>query len=182
MKFATYFSLGATALLALAGTATAQVPSVISYQGRLLVGGRSFSGIGQFKFALVSPGTNATRQATAMATVTSGFITSISVIDGGAGYTSAPAVTIMDATGSGAAAMAQVSGGAVTSISVKNPGSAYSAPTVTVAPAPASFVYGTFWSNDGTSSAGSEPAAPVGVAVQEALVRGLVGPTAATDT
>jgi hypothetical protein len=177
MKFATYFSLGAAALLALAGEAAAQVPSVISYQGRLRVGGRDFSGTGQFKFALVSPGTNATRQATAMATVTSGFITSISVIDGGAGYTSAPAVTIMDATGSGATALAQVSGGAVTSISVKNAGSGYNAPTVTVAPAPASFVYGTFWSNDGTSSAGSEPAATVGVPVQEGLFNVLLGDT-----
>src|SRR5258708_14442776 len=106
MKFATYFSLGAAALLALAGAATAQVPSVISYQGRLLVGGRDFSGTGQFKFALVSPGTNATRQATATATGTSGFITTISVTAGGTGSPTAPAVTIMDATGSGAVAMA----------------------------------------------------------------------------
>src|SRR2546425_9046258 len=131
MKIATYFSLGAAALLAFAGAATAQVPSVISYQGRLLVDGKNFSGTGQFKFALVSPGTNATRQATAMATVTSGFITSISVIDGGAGYTSAPAVTIMDATGSGAAAMAQGLGGAVTSISGKEPRRGHNAPAGT---------------------------------------------------
>src|SRR5260370_11079694 len=141
------------------------------------VGGSDFSGTGQFKWALVRRGTNATRQATATATVTSGFITSISVTDGGTGYTSAPAVTIMDATGSGAVAMAQVSGGAVSSISVKNPGSGYSAPTVTVAPAPASFVYGTFWSNDETSAAGSEPAAPVGVPVQEGLFNVLLGDT-----
>jgi hypothetical protein len=32
----------------------AQVPSLISYQGKLTAGGASFSGVGQFKFALVS--------------------------------------------------------------------------------------------------------------------------------
>jgi hypothetical protein len=158
--------------------AMAQVPSVISYQGRVQVNGTNFSGTGQFKFAIVSAGTNITRQATATATVTSGFVTSISVTDGGAGYTSAPAVTITDSTGSGASATANVSGGMVSSITVNNAGSGYSSsPSVAIAPPPLSFVYGTFWSNDGTSDAGSEPASSVAVPVQQGLFNVFLGDT-----
>jgi hypothetical protein len=40
--------------LALAATATAQVPQMISYQGRVAVGGVNFTGTGLFKFALVN--------------------------------------------------------------------------------------------------------------------------------
>jgi FtsP/CotA-like multicopper oxidase with cupredoxin domain len=46
---------------------------------------------------------------------------------GGKGYTSAPAVLIYDATGSGANATATVAGGTVTGVAVINPGSGYSA-------------------------------------------------------
>ena len=159
-------------------TLFAQVPSVISYQGRVQASGTNFSGTGQFKFALVSAGTNVSRRATATATVTSGFITGITVNDGGVGYISAPAVTITDATGSGATATAQVSGGAVTNITVQSAGVGYSAsPTVTIALAPPSFVYGTFWSNDGTSSAGSEPSSSVPVSVPQGLFTVFLGDT-----
>src|SRR5687768_1056135 len=100
-------------ILILATTlAVGAVPPTISYQGRVQVSGTNFSGTGLFKFALVSKGTNLNRQATATATVTSGFVTSISVTDGGFGYTAPPAVTITGATGSGATATANVSGGA----------------------------------------------------------------------
>lgn len=34
----------------------AQVPGLLSYQGRVLVNGTAFAGVGQFKFALVNPG------------------------------------------------------------------------------------------------------------------------------
>jgi len=126
----------------------------------------------------VSAGTNVSRRATAAATVTGVFVTSINVTDGGVGYISAPAVTITDATGSGATATAQVSGGAVTSITVQSAGNGYSAsPTVTIALPPPSFVYGTFWSNDGTSSAGSEPAAAVPAPVQQGLFTVFLGDT-----
>jgi hypothetical protein len=158
------------ASLAWAGTMTAQVPPVISYQGRLQAGGTNHSGAGQFKLALVSPGTNVSRQATAVATVTSGFVTSIGVINGGAGYVDAPAVNITDATGNGATVVAQVSEGVVTNIAVQITGSGYSpAPTVNIAPPPPSYVYGTFWSNDGSSNRGGEPASPVPVPVQQGL-------------
>ncbi|MEO8426710.1 MAG: hypothetical protein ABI651_06315 [Verrucomicrobiota bacterium] len=128
-------------------TLFAQVPSVINYQGRVQASGTNFSGTGQFKFALVSPGTNVSRRAIATATVTSGFITGMTVIDGGLGYVSDPVVTIIDAIGSAATATAQVSGGAVTSIMVQSAGLGYSpSPTVTVDLPPPSFVYTTFWS------------------------------------
>jgi len=46
--------LGALALGAFCATTRAQVPAVLNYQGRVLVGGAAFTGIGQLKFALVS--------------------------------------------------------------------------------------------------------------------------------
>ena len=161
-----------------AGSMAAPVPSVISYQGRVQANGTNFSGTGQFKFALVSPGTNVSRQATATATVTAGFVTGITVTESGGGYVGAPAVTITDATGTGAAAVAQVSGGVVTNISIQNAGSGYSAAAmVTIAPPPVTIVHGTFWSNDGTSSAGSEPGSAVPVAVQQGLFTVFLGDT-----
>jgi hypothetical protein len=178
MKTKTLISLSATALLILAGSLGAQVSPVVSYQGRVKVQSADFTGTGQFKFALVSSGTNVSRQATATATVTSGFITGITVTDGGGGYTSAPVVTIADATGSGAIAVAQVSGGVVTNISIQNAGSGYSSsPTVTIASPPLTIVHGTFWSNDGTSSAGSEPSSSVSVTVQQGLFTVFLGDT-----
>lgn len=172
------FSLLLSTLNPQLSTLSAQVPSVISYQGRVQAGGTNFTGTGQFKFALVSPGTNVSRRATATATVTGVFVTSISVTDGGVGYITAPVVTITDATGSGATATAQVSGGAVTSITVQSAGNGYSAsPTVTIALPPPSFVYGTFWSNDGASNAGSEPTSAVAVPVQQGLFTVFLGDT-----
>ena len=168
----------ATALLVSVDAALAQVPSLISYQARVQASGTNFSGTGQFKFAFVSPGTNVSRQATAAATVTAGFVTGITVTEGGGGYAGAPAVTIIDATGTGAAAVAQVSGGVVTNIAIQNAGTGYSAsPTVTIAPPPVTIVHGTFWSNDGTSSAGSEPASAVPVTVQQGLFTMFLGDT-----
>ena len=48
--------IGLALLLALGALASlaAQVPRMINYQGRIVVGGVNFSGDGQFKFALVS--------------------------------------------------------------------------------------------------------------------------------
>ncbi len=37
-----------------------QVPSLLNYQGRVIVGNTNFSGTGQFKFALVNSAGNAT--------------------------------------------------------------------------------------------------------------------------
>src|SRR5437868_2582005 len=45
-------SAAAGLCLGSAGPLSAQVPAMISYQGRVLVNGTNFSGNGQFKFAL----------------------------------------------------------------------------------------------------------------------------------
>ena len=55
-------------------------------------------------------------------------VASISVVDGGSGYTSAPTVTITNlegGSGSGCAATATVSGGKVTAVTITNAGSGY---------------------------------------------------------
>lgn len=61
-------------------------------------------------------------------------VTAVSVVDGGRGYSAAPAVTFSGGGGSSAAATAVISGGAVTSITVTNVGSSYeTVPTVAIA-------------------------------------------------
>ncbi len=71
--------------------------------------------------------------ATAIATVTAGFVTGITVISGGSGYTGEPAVTFSGGGGSGATAKAILSGDKVAVVVVLTSGSGYStAPTVVV--------------------------------------------------
>ncbi len=157
--------------------ATLAQNTIFTYQGRVTDNGTNFTGFGQFKFALVT-GTNFNRQATATANLTSGFVTSITVVNGGNGYTTAPIVTITGGGGSGATATASVSGGAVTSISVNNAGSGYTnAPTVLIAPPPPSITYTTYWSNDGTSTNGSEPAVAISANVNNGLFTVALGDT-----
>src|SRR4026208_395357 len=86
MKTKSIVVLTAAGLLILANGLSAQVPSVISYQGRVQAGGTTFPGRGRFKLALVSRGPSVSGQATATATVTAGFVTGIMVTDGGGGY------------------------------------------------------------------------------------------------
>lgn len=148
----------------------AAVPPVITYSGRVSVSNAFYTGTGQFKFALVNAGTNSSRPATATATTSGGFVTIITVTDGGAGYTAAPVVTISGGGGSGATAAATVSSGAVTSITISSPGGGYlSIPTVTIAPPPVFLAHVTYWSHDGSSVAGSEPASAVGLPVVNGL-------------
>jgi hypothetical protein len=65
--------------------------------------------------------------------VSGGAVTSIPVTSGGAGYTSAPPVTISGGGGAGASAIANVVGGTVVSITVTNGGTGYqTAPTVVI--------------------------------------------------
>ena len=154
--------------LAAAGAARAQ-NTLVTYQGRVTSGGTNFSGAGQFKFALVTS-TNTAATATATANLSGAFVTSYTVTGGGNGYVTAPAVTITGGGGSGATATATISGGVVTAINPVTAGSGYgSPPTVTIAPPPITIVFATHWSNDGTSSAGSEPAASVGASVAGGL-------------
>ena len=71
--------------------------------------------------------------ATAVATITAGFVSAITVTSGGSGYTSEPAVTFSGGGGSGATAKAILSGDKVALILVLTAGSGYTgAPTVMV--------------------------------------------------
>ncbi|MDH4444698.1 MAG: hypothetical protein QE267_06180 [Akkermansiaceae bacterium] len=77
------------------------------------------------------------RRAGASAAVTSGAVSAITVRGGGAGYTSAPTVTVgPPPSGTTATATAVLTGGVVTSITINTGGSGYSAvpPTITIAP------------------------------------------------
>jgi Chaperone of endosialidase len=153
--------------------------TAFTYQGRVTDNGTNFSGAGQFKFALVTS-TNANHTATATADAPSGgYITGYTVVDGGNGYVTAPAVTVFGGGGSGAAATAHLTGDTVTSISVAatGDGSYTGAPTVLIAPPPPDISYTTYWSNDGTSLAGSEPTAAVNVNVSNGLVTVVLGDT-----
>jgi hypothetical protein len=165
-----------TLALFAASTGLAQNPS-FSYQGRVSANGTNFTGTGQFQFTLVTS-SNLSRTATATASLTGQFVTSYNVTGGGAGYLAAPLVTISGGGGSGATASASISGGAVTGISAGSAGSGYtSAPSVTIAPPPANVSYTTYWSNDGTSVNGSEPAAAVSLGVADGLFSVVLGDT-----
>jgi hypothetical protein len=151
---------------------------VFTYQGCVTDNGSNFNGTGQFQFALVTS-TNFNLQATATANLSGLFVTSYNLISGGSGYVNAPTVTVSGGGGSGAAATASISGGVVTAINPISAGSNYtSAPTVTLSPPPANISYTTYWSNDGTSSAGSEPTAAVSVVVMNGLFTIALGNTA----
>lgn len=154
---------GCLAFLALADAmpASAGVPQMIHYQGRVAVGGTNFDGSGMFKFALVDGGTVVvpeTLQATAIAVVVGGEIRAITAIEGGAGYVTAPSVEIQDKEGFGAKAVAIVGGGKVTEINVTEPGTGYGDGTqVLVGPPNATpyYVYIFWWSHDGSSVGGA---------------------------
>ncbi len=125
-----------SALLAQSSTLFGQ-NTEISYQGSLQASGTNFTGTGLFQFALVTS-SNANQTATAVAaTPVSGFITTISVSEGGSGYTHGTrGGAIFGGGGSGATITATISNGIVIAINI-NPGgngSGYSsAPTVTIA-------------------------------------------------
>ncbi len=158
-------------------------PPLINYQGRIVVGTTNFEGTGQFKFALVDGGVNqnVTATATALVMPIGGTIGFISVSNNGSGYVTTPAVTITDATGTGATAVATVTGGAVTSIEVTNGGSGYSfQPTITIAPPPPNILTTAFWNNAGTVvgiAPATEPATAVSLPVTKGLYSVLLGDT-----
>jgi hypothetical protein len=175
------WAAGCGILLATSIWCAAQVPQLLNYQGRVASGGVNFDGTGQFKFALVDGGTNTSRPATGTVTVTSGFVTSATVTDGGAGYTNAPRVYVRDSKfgGSGAEITAAVAGGAVTSLTVTDPGSGYTALAyIDIGGPPPNIVFQTFWSNaPDTSPADGEPDAAVSLPVSKGLYAVLLGDT-----
>jgi hypothetical protein len=167
-----------TTLILLTFHCEAQVPQILNYQGRIAVNGTNFTGNGQFKFALVDGGQDNARSATATATVSGGFLTIVSVIDGGFGYSTPPVVTAIGGGGSNAVLSANISGGVVTSVDVINPGHGYTTiPTIQFSAPSASISYTTRWSNDGSSNNGSEPTAAVTLAVSKGLYSVPLGDT-----
>ncbi len=159
-------------------TARAQ-NTTFTYQGRVLDNGSAFTGTGQFQFALVYPIPNQQAVATAIMGGASPFefVNGFNLGPNGFGYLTAPTVTITGGGGSGASATANLTGTSVSSLTIINPGSGYtSAPTVTIAPPP-NYSYQTYWSNDGTSVNGSEPATNVTVAVTNGLFTVVLGDT-----
>lgn len=95
-----------------------------------------------FRFAvwlvvLVSARALGREAATAMATVTAGYVTAITVTSGGSGYVTEPDVALTGGGGSGASARAVLDGDKVGLVVVLTAGSGYTeAPTVTIAPPP----------------------------------------------
>lgn len=81
-----------------------------------------------------NPGTTAT----ATASITGGFVTSIVVVEGGSGYDAPPDVAI-DGDGTGASATASLADGSVDSIAVTDAGSGYTNATVTIEAPPNPF-------------------------------------------
>jgi hypothetical protein len=151
--------------------------TVFTYQGQVTDNGTNFNGIGQFQFALIAS-TNYNLTATATANLSGPFVISYNLISGGSGYTNSPTVAIYGGGGSGAAATASISGGVVTAINPVSAGSNYtSAPMVTISPPPPNLAFTTYWSNDGTSSDGSEPSAAVSVPVSNGLFLVALGDT-----
>lgn len=169
-------------VLLMAGTAVAQVPEAIHYQGQVTVDDQPFGGDGAFKFAIVDDGTENVATATATATVSpkeGGMITTIEVTDGGSGYVGVPRVTIRDrrgGPGSGARAEAKVEDGQVIDIVVIERGSGYEAPMV-VLDAPPEATIKTLWSNDNSSTGGSEPDGAVGLTVDHGVFTVVLGDT-----
>ena len=96
--------------------------------------------LGTLALALLLAGFTLASQAqtTAVATalVSGGIVTSITVMDGGSGYSEPPVVTLVGGSGSGATAEALVTGGVVTQINVLTPGSGYTTPPEVVVSAP----------------------------------------------
>jgi formylglycine-generating enzyme required for sulfatase activity len=74
--------------------------------------------------------------ATAVATVTAGYVTAITVTSGGSGYKSDPAVTLSGGGGSGATAKAILSGGKVSQIVILSAGKGYATPPIVAVEAP----------------------------------------------
>lgn len=156
------------------------VPHMLNYQGRVAVDGQNFTGTGYFKFALVDGGSNQHRTATAVATVSgSNRIASVTVTNGGSGYTTAPAVSI-EGTGTGATLTAIVSNGAVTGITVNAAGSEYAAlplPNIVIEPPPSNVQVSTLWTNDGSELGAieKEPETAVALSVNKGLYAVLLG-------
>jgi fibronectin-binding autotransporter adhesin len=131
-----------TGTLMLGGNVTAisaSTPSGVvssSISGNLTLGAARTISVGDAN-ASAATASGTPTAAVALAVLSGDSVGSISVVDGGAGYTSPPRVTISGGGGSGAAATAVLNNGVVTQIDVSSGGSGYtSQPTVTISPSP----------------------------------------------
>lgn len=80
-------------------------------------------------------------QATASCTITTAFVKACKVVQGGSGYTTAPAIFFTGGQGLGAVATAVINGGVVTNVTMVAQGTGYtSAPVATVTPSSGVFV------------------------------------------
>ncbi len=112
-----------------AGTGANTIPT------SLVIAGQLGGGLGNAPTTTLSPvhGPQGVTWFVAGAADTSTIVASVTVTNPGAGYTSAPSVTITGGAGTGATAVATVAGGAVTGIKLTSFGSGYTAPlTVTL--------------------------------------------------
>lgn len=98
-----------------------------------------------------------TGMATLTAVLTAGVVTSVTIVDGGAGYTATPKLYFTGGGGTGAVATAALTGGVITGVTVITGGSGYtSAPTVTVAGGTQNPQAMLDWSDDGGHIWGNE--------------------------
>ena len=89
---------------------------------------------------LTVQGSQTISEAKAVAVIRGGLLASITITDGGSGYTKEPAVIITGGGGTGAAAKAFIENGRVVEIVILSSGSGYSAaPTVTIESSPMPF-------------------------------------------
>ena len=82
--------------------------------------------------AIIAPPVTATATATSIL----GVITAITVVNGGVNYTTNPAVTITDPSGTGAIATAIITGGIITGFDIANGGSNYINPVIQISAPP----------------------------------------------
>lgn len=174
------FVLSLTCLVSL--PSSAEVPRTIAHQGRIAVDGVNFTGNGSFKFRLYTAA-SAFDPAQAVATVSRGEITSITVTHGGSGYAAAPAVTIAAPKGTGgetATATATLTGGQVTAITITKAGSGYLLPPQVEVALQANVISSTRWSNSvafALPGGLSQPPIPVQVPVNNGLYSVALGDT-----
>jgi hypothetical protein len=170
------------AALGLALAARADVPRLISYQGRVSVGGVNFDGWGWFKFALVGAAEeNVQATAVAMGFDAEGRFMAVDVLERGSGYTAAPAVTVVSGSGAGAVLEADVENGEVTGIRVIEVGAGYQDHDTTIQIGPPQAVPPPppcYWSNTDRDPQTGEPYGAVGLPVSKGLYAVLLGDTA----
>ena len=74
------------------------------------------------------------REAQITAALTSGEVTSVTIVDGGTGYNAVPSLFVTDPTGAGALLQAEVTAGVITAVQIVSQGSGYTNPRVTIRP------------------------------------------------